>query len=59
MKNKTQVVNAWAIVNDETGRLIIRSTGEAAIYMTRSKAKSESMDDERIIRISITEVIQY
>ena len=60
-------VNAWAIVNDETGRVMLIEVGthdfagihrmEApAIYMTKRAAFHHKRDDERIVRVAITEI---
>ena len=54
---------AWAIVNDETGRVMLVDVGanpmprmEApAIYMTLAAAKHHKRDDERIVRCTIQE----
>ncbi len=61
------VVFAWAVVNDETGRLMLCDIGlpgvqglcrmqAPAIYMTRAAAKHHCADNERVVKISIREV---
>lgn len=62
------VVKAWAVVNDDTGRVMLIGVGDCdiggnpcimespAIYMTKAAAKHHSCDDERIVRVAITEI---
>lgn len=62
------VVKAWAIVNDDTGRLMLIGVGDCdiggnpcimespALYMTKKAAKHHSCDGERIVRVAITEI---
>jgi hypothetical protein len=62
------VVKAWAVVNDDTGRLMLIGVGDCdmlgrdcnmespAIYMTKAAAKHHSCGGERIVRVAITEI---
>lgn len=63
---KPDSVKAWAIVNNETGRLMLIDVcfdpasarmESPAIYMTRLAAKHHKNDHERIVRVIITELI--
>jgi len=58
-------VRAWAIVNDETGRVMLIDVSiggmtprmeAVAIYATKAAAKHNKRDDERIVRVAITEI---
>ena len=62
------VVKAYAIVNDETGRVMLTDLGPAeswsgneimetpCIYMTRAAAEHYRRDNERIVRVAIQEI---
>ena len=62
------VVKAYAIVNDETGRVMLTDLGSTeswngneimetpCIYMTRSAAEHYRRDNERIVRVAIQEI---
>lgn len=62
------VVKAYAIVNDETGRIMLTDLGLAeswnghqimetpCIYMTRAAAEHYRRDNERIVRVAIQEI---
>ena len=62
------VVKAYAIVNDETGRVMLTDLGSTeswngneimetpCIYMTRSAAEHHRRDNERIVRVAIQEI---
>lgn len=62
----SRTVNAWAIVNDETGRLMLIDVSiggmtparmeACAIYATKAAAKHNKRDDERIVRVQINEI---
>ena len=65
---KRHEVKAWAVVNDETGRIMLIEVGDRdvfslggtmeapAIYMTKRAALHHKADDERIVRVGITEI---
>ncbi len=61
-KIKQHSFKAWAIVNDETGRVMItnHSFGKPRmeapeIWMTKRAAKCHSNSDERVIQVVVTE----
>lgn len=57
-------VKAWAIVNKETGRLMLREvstfpgqrTEMLCMWLKRSEAEYYKSGDERIVRVAITEI---
>lgn len=61
----TYKFKAWAIVNDETGRIMLIEVGDRdiwgrgclmkspAIYMTKKAALHHKRDDERLVRVTI------
>lgn len=59
-----RVVKAWAIVDDETGRLMLRTvetlpgqrTEMPCIWLKRSEADYYKSTGERIVRVAITEI---
>jgi hypothetical protein len=63
---KRRTIKAWAIVNNDTGRLMLIDVSiggmmparmyAAAIYMTRAAAMYNKSHDERVVRITIEEV---
>ena len=62
------VVKAYAIVSDETGRVMLTDLGSTeswngnvimetpCIYMTRAAAEHYRRDNERIVRVAIQEI---
>lgn len=63
-----RAVVAAVVVNDDTGRLMLIDVGDCdilgrdcnmeapAIYMTKRAAQHHMRDDERLVRVAITEI---